>query len=241
MSNVIMRRENRLVVLAGGLGTRLRSIVSDVPKPMAPIHGIPFLQYLLEYWLGQGIQEIILSVGYRSEKIQNYFGNNFCGVPLKYVFEVTPLGTGGAIKNSLSTLNLDFKNTFIINGDTWFEVNLTNFIETTKSLNYPVKMVLKQIANNNRYDGVGLDSSGIINQFGIKNSKETLINGGCYWVDQNFLSNYLKSYSGKFSFEEDVLRQLANEKLLYGHIQDGQFCDIGIPEDYQKIASIIVE
>ena len=74
MSNVIMRRENRLVVLAGGLGTRLRSIVSDVPKPMAPIHGIPFLQYLLEYWLGQGIQEIILSVGYRSDKIQNYFG-----------------------------------------------------------------------------------------------------------------------------------------------------------------------
>jgi D-glycero-alpha-D-manno-heptose 1-phosphate guanylyltransferase len=241
MSNIIMRRENRLVVLAGGLGTRLRSIVSDVPKPMAPIHGIPFLQYLLEYWLGQGIQEIILSVGYRSEKIQNYFGNNFCGVPLKYVFEVTPLGTGGAVKNSLSTLNLDFKNTFIINGDTWFEVNLTNFIETTKSLNYPVKMVLKQIDNNNRYDGVGLDSSGIINQFGIKNSKETLINGGCYWVDQNFLSNYLKSYSGKFSFEEDVLRQLANEKLLYGYIQDGQFCDIGIPEDYQKIGSIIVE
>jgi len=233
------QRESRLIVLAGGLGTRLRSVVNDIPKPMAPIHGLPFLQYLLEYWLGQGIQEIILSVGYRSEKIQNYFGNNFCGVTIRYVFEGSPLGTGGAVKNCLSTLNLDIQNTLIINGDTWFEVNLDFLINDINSTHCPVSVVLKKISNNNRYDGVGLDSSGIINQFGIKNTKETLINGGCYLVNPNFLSNYLKNYPGKFSFEADVLTRLASEKLLYGHIQDGQFCDIGIPEDYEKIGSII--
>ena len=236
-----MKREKRLIVLAGGLGTRLRSVVSDVPKPMAPIQGKPFLEFLLIYWINQGIDLISLSVGYKYKEIKNYFGNSFNGVPLEYIVEKAPLGTGGAIKNCLATPSLDFQNTLIINGDTWFEVDLANFIQTTKSLKYPIKMVLKQINNNNRYDGVGLDSSGAINQFGIKNSKETLINGGCYWVDPNFLSNYMKNHPGKFSFEADVLTQLAHDSLLYGHVQDGQFCDIGIPEDYQNIGSIIAK
>ena len=236
-----MKRENRLIVLAGGLGTRLRSVVSDVPKPMAPIQGKPFLEFLLNYWINQGVDLITLSVGYKYEKIKNHFGNSFNGVLLEYVTEEAPLGTGGAIKNCLATASLDFQNTLIINGDTWFEVDLTSFIQTTRPLKYPVKMVLKQINNNNRYDGVGLDSTGAINQFGIKNSKETLINGGCYWIDPNFLSNYIKNQTGKFSFEADVLTKLAHDGLLCGHVQDGQFCDIGIPEDYQNVGSIIAK
>jgi len=234
-----MKIDKRLIVLAGGLGTRLRSVVNDVPKPMAPIRGIPFLQYLLEYWIGQGIQEVVLSVGYKSGEIKNYFGNIFCGLPLRYAVESSPLGTGGAVRNCLSVINSNAQNTIIINGDTWFEVNLRHLIENIKSINYPVKIVLKKIDNNNRYDGVGFDSSGIINEFGIKNSKEIYINAGCYWVDHDFLSEYLKIYPDKFSFEADVLVKLAKEQLLYGHIQDGQFCDIGIPEDYKKIDSII--
>jgi len=232
--------DNRLIVLAGGLGTRLRNVVSDVPKPMAPINGVPFLEYLLQYWVGQNIQEIILSVGYKSDIVKNYFGNFFCGIPLKYVCENEPLGTGGAVKSCLSAINDDIQNTLIVNGDTWFEVNLSSFIAATNPTIHPVKIALKKIDGNYRYDGVGLDCLGNIERFGIKNTKETLINGGCYWVDPNFLSNYLKRYSGKFSFENDVLTRLAEEKLLYGYVQNGHFCDIGIPEDYQKIGSIIV-
>lgn len=236
-----MIRESRshLIVLAGGLGTRLRSIVNDVPKPMAPIQGKPFLEFLLKYWINQGVDLITLSVGYKHEIIKNYFGNNFNCVPIKYLIEDAPLGTGGAIKNSLATADLGFQNTLIINGDTWFEVNLDIFINDINSSHYPVSIALKKISDNNRYDGVSLDSSGIINQFGIKNTKETFINGGCYLVNPNFLFNYMKNNPGKFSFEADVLVKLANEKLLYGHIQEGLFCDIGIPEDYQNIGSVI--
>jgi NDP-sugar pyrophosphorylase family protein len=100
-------------------------------------------------------------------------------------------------------------------------------------------MVLKLISSNNRYDGVGIDSSGLITQFGQKNTQETLINGGCYAVNPTFLLNYLQNYPTKFSFEVDVLARLAKRQLLYGHIQDGLFCDIGIPEDYENIESII--
>jgi D-glycero-alpha-D-manno-heptose 1-phosphate guanylyltransferase len=236
-----MIRESRshLIVLAGGLGTRLRSIVNDVPKPMAPIQGKPFLEFLLKYWINQGVDLITLSVGYKHEMIKNHFGNNLNCVPIKYVIETAPLGTGGAIKHSLATADLGFQNTLIINGDTWFEVNLDIFINDINSSHYPVSIALTKISDNNRYDGISLDSSGIIYQFGIQNTKETLINGGCYLVNPNFLSDYLKNYSGKFSFEADVLVKLANEKLLYGHIQEGLFCDIGIPEDYQNIGSVI--
>ena len=234
-----MKREKRLIVLAGGLGTRLRSVVSDVPKPMAPIQGKPFLEFLLIYWINQGVDLITLSVGHKYEKIKNYFGNSFNGIPLEYIIEDAPLGTGGAIKKCLATADLIFQNTLIVNGDTWFEVNLGNFIDDINTSHYPVSMALKKISDNNRYDGVGVDASGAINKFGIKNTKQTLINGGCYYVDPNFLLSYLKTYPNKFSFEVDVLTKLASENLLYGHIQEGFFCDIGIPQDYQNIGSIL--
>jgi D-glycero-alpha-D-manno-heptose 1-phosphate guanylyltransferase len=234
-----MKRKKRLIVLAGGLGTRLRSVVSDVPKPMAPIKGKPFLEFLLNYWINQGVDLITLSVGHKYEKIKNHFGNSFNGVPLEYVIEEAPLGTGGAIKKCLATADFGFQNTLIVNGDTWFEVNLGNFIDDQNTSHYPVSMALKKISENNRYDGVGVDASGAINKFGIKNTKQTLINGGCYCVDPNFLMNYLKTYPNKFSFEVDVLTKLASENLLYGYIQEGLFCDIGIPQDYQNIGSIL--
>jgi D-glycero-alpha-D-manno-heptose 1-phosphate guanylyltransferase len=238
---MIKDSRNHLIVLAGGLGTRLSAVVNAVPKPMAPVQGKPFLEFLLNYWINQGVDLITLSVGYKHEKIKNHFGNSFNGIPLEYVVEEVPLGTGGAIKNCLATADLRFQNTLIVNGDTWFEVNLGNFIDDLHSSHYPVSMVLKKISNNNRYDGVGIDASGAINKFGIKNTKETLINGGCYCVDPNFLLNYLKAYPSRFSFEVDVLTNLANENLLYGHIQEGLFCDIGIPEDYQNVGSIIAK
>ena len=85
------------VILAGGLGTRLRSVISDLPKPMAPINGRPFLEYLICYWIGQGINHFVLSVGYLHQAIIGYFGNQFKGACIDYVIEESPLGTGGGL------------------------------------------------------------------------------------------------------------------------------------------------
>ena len=89
------------IVLAGGLGTRLKSVVQDIPKPMAPVAGHPFLSYVLKYLHGQGIREVVLSIGYRGEVIQNYFQDQYAGMTLKYAVEETPLGTGGAIRAAM--------------------------------------------------------------------------------------------------------------------------------------------
>ena len=114
------------IVLAGGLGTRLKSVVSNVPKPMAPIGDKPFLEYILKYLKKNGITRAILSVGYKSEIIEEYFGNNFEGIDLVYSVEKEPLGTGGAIKKAMSKVKSN--QVYIINGDTFFDINLKSLI-----------------------------------------------------------------------------------------------------------------
>ena len=111
------------IILAGGLGTRLKSVVSDVPKPMAPIQSTPFLEIVINYWINQGIKRIILSVGYMSDIIINHFGKSFKDISIEYVDEVSPLGTGGALKNVLNKLIINDP-FLVINGDTFFEVDL---------------------------------------------------------------------------------------------------------------------
>jgi len=110
------------IILVGGFGTRLSHIVSDVPKPMIPVNGKPFLKYLFDYLLKNGVTYIILAVGYKSEIIQKYFGDDYKGISITYSVENTPLGTGGAIKKALDCCNEKY--VFIVNGDTYFDVDL---------------------------------------------------------------------------------------------------------------------
>jgi len=115
------------IILAGGLGTRLKGVISDIPKPMAPVANQPFLKYLLDYLKKQGIKKVILSVGYKYEIIQNFFGNNYSDLELIYSIENTPLGTGGGIRLAINHLTSD--KTFIVNGDTFYDVNLPQMEE----------------------------------------------------------------------------------------------------------------
>ncbi|MCK4701226.1 MAG: NTP transferase domain-containing protein, partial [Bacteroidales bacterium] len=110
------------IILAGGLGTRLKSVISDIPKPMAPIHGKPFLEYLLSYLVKFKIKKAVLSVGYKYQNIFDYFGNNYKGMKLSYAIEDMPLGTGGGIRNAMDQINND--HFFLLNGDTFYEVDL---------------------------------------------------------------------------------------------------------------------
>jgi len=230
---------NEMLVLAGGFGTRLKSVVSDVPKPMAPVSGRPFLEYLLDYWVDQGVRRFVLSVGYKGDSIKEHFGTCYRNTEVSYVHESSPLGTGGAIRMALQQIHWNGDHILLANGDTWFEGDLTALAHAASQHNKPVTIALKAIEFNNRYGGVTIDDSGLITAFGVESQKKCLINAGCYLLDIQALSGALRAYPEQFSFEEDMLKPLAAQKQVASSIQNNVFLDIGIPADYQKAAEII--
>jgi len=215
------------IVLAGGLGTRLQSVVSDVPKPMAPIGDKPFLEFILKYLKRNGITRVVLSVGYKWETIQEYFGNNFEDIELVYSVENEPLGTGGAIHMAMKLVQE--QEVFIINGDTFFDIDIAKLSLEGES---KLQLSLKPMVDFDRYGCVEVDSRDNVTDFTEKTYRKSgNINGGIYLVLNNIFDDF--ELSDKFSFEE--LMQNNIEKLqISAKIFDNYFIDIGIPEDYKK-------
>ncbi|EAI2374796.1 NTP transferase domain-containing protein [Campylobacter coli] len=213
------------IVLAGGLGTRLRSVVQDLPKPMAPINGKPFLAFVLEYLKKQGITEIILSVSYKYELIQEYFKDKFYGIKIHYNIEKELLGTGGAIKDALKLVK---KEAYVLNGDTFFDIDLKKLVLNSSK----ICIALKQMQNFDRYGTVNVDEQGIVTSFEEKVfKKQGLINGGIYLLKKDIFDEF--SLEKKFSFEE-FLQENYKSLKIQTQIFDDYFIDIGIPEDYRR-------
>lgn len=214
------------IVLAGGLGTRLRSVVVDLPKPMAPIGDKPFLEYILKYLQKNGITRVILSVGYKWESIKEYFGNNYDGLKLIYSVEDEPLGTGGAIKKAMNQV----KNSqvYIINGDTFFDVDLKNLILEDNS---KLILSLKRMKDFDRYGCVESDDN-LVTAFIEKGYRDIgNINGGIYLASRDIFNKY--DLDEKFSFEEFMQNSIQELKITSKSF-DNYFIDIGIPEDYAR-------
>jgi len=219
------------IVLAGGLGTRLRSCINDIPKPMAQVNGKPFLFYLLRYLKKQNINRVILSVGYKHEIISDYFGSTFLDMSLIYSIENTPLGTGGAISLALKKCN--DKNIFILNGDTYFPVSLSKLKENQKQTGAEITIALKKMNNASRYGIVGLEKNSLITSFSEKGTASlTLINGGVSLIDKEKFEK--RHFAKKYSFEKDYLEKIVQQKCISGIAYDSYFLDIGIPESYEK-------
>jgi len=224
------------IILAGGFGTRLQSVIKDVPKPMAPINGKPFLQYLLDYLCTQNITKIIFSVFYQHETIIKYFKNNYKGLLLEYVIDEKPLGTGGAIKNALAKTNA--KNIFIINGDTFLELDYKKMHAAHIQNGAKLTIAVKEIINADRYGTVKITKDNIIEKFlPPKKIKIGNINVGVYLVNVETLRSLLKNLPEKFSFENEFLTTYANTSELYAFKTKNFFIDIGIPEDYANFSS----
>lgn len=219
------------IVLAGGLGTRLKEITKDIPKPMVDINGRPFLEYLLDYLQKQGVQKVVLSVGYKWEIIHRYFGDKFKDINIDYSIEDEPLGTGGAIKLAIQkTINNDV---YILNGDTYFDVNLPSLYAFHKEKNSPLTISLKPMINFDRYGSIEIDTDGKILSFSEKKYKDYgLINGGVYLLNIDFFKSL--KLPDKFSFEKDFLEVYYKQNSFFGKIFDSYFIDIGIPQDYEK-------
>lgn len=230
------------IILAGGLGTRLHSVIQNIPKPMAPVRGRPFLEHLLDYWRVQGITRFILSVGYLAEIIQSHFGDQYHNCTVDYVVEACPLGTGGGIRQVLNQITLQQTRVVLINGDTWFTVDLPKLVQDAdRDDNLPITIALKQLHQNDRYGSVKIDDHHRVKQFSAHATDGALINGGCYLLDVPAVTTSLRSYPDQFSLERDYLEAMAIKGKVGASIQDGIFLDIGVPTDYQRAEQIIGE
>lgn len=221
------------IILAGGFGTRLKSVVNDLPKPMAPICNKPFLMYLLVHLKKQGFQKVVLSVGYKHEKIIEYFGNEYLGIKIFYAIENEPLGTGGAIAFALKLC--ENEQVAILNGDTFFEVNLAEMEKAHLQNGADLSIGIKKMQEFDRYGTIEYNSSYKLTAFLEKEYKtEGYINAGVYLIRKNFLNEL--HLPPKFSFEKEVMEAHYKDKKFYVYEKDSHkyFIDIGIPDDYAK-------
>jgi D-glycero-alpha-D-manno-heptose 1-phosphate guanylyltransferase len=219
------------IILAGGFGTRLRSVLADVPKPMAPIHGKPFLAYLIDYLKTQGITDIILSVHYLREQIEAYFKESYAGIHVRYAIEEQPLGTGGAIVKSLELVD-PTQPVFVLNGDTFLKINYRGMLAIHQRSEAIMTMALRKIADCSRYGVVSTENNHAIGFQEQGSSAPGLINAGVYLMSPALLHG--KRRLEPFSFERDFLfPQIALLKPRV-YLADDYFIDIGIPADYER-------
>lgn len=222
------------IVLAGGFGTRLAGIVKDVPKPMAPVAGHPFLEYVLDLLLAQGVDQVVIAVCHKKECIINHFGTSYRGVAISYSEENTPLLTGGAIKKALEQCHEE--RVFVLNGDTFFDVDLKSLREFSKTRDMPIVIAVKELTNFSRYGTIDLSGNGIVSGFAEKHPcVRGFINGGIY----DICRSALQGYPEVFSFEEVCMPEMINARKAGGVLFDGFFIDIGVPEDYTKAQKIL--
>ena len=223
------------IILAGGLGTRLREVVKDLPKPMAPINGKPFLYYIFKWLKQYPVRKIIISAGYKSESIIEYFGRSFMDIPIGYAIEEKPLGTGGGIRFAL--LETTGKDILVINGDTYFPVDIQSFFNKHFATSGKISIALKKMNNFSRYGTVKCNNDDIVRFNEKKFCSEGLINGGIYIINRDFIES--RNLPVSFSFEEEVLEKEAGSMLLKCMVFNNEFIDIGIPEDYNRAASLL--
>jgi D-glycero-alpha-D-manno-heptose 1-phosphate guanylyltransferase len=226
------------VILAGGLGTRLRDAVPELPKCMAPVGGRPFIHYVTDYFRKAGITHFIFALGYKSTYFEEFFATAFPqsaisgapGVTYSVSLEQEPLGTGGAIRQACTQAKTD--TALILNGDTFFGVDLAALSAFHTQKNADCSLSLKPMRNFDRFGVVELDGEQAVATFREKQHYTAgLINGGVYALNlPRFLAEGLPE---KFSFEKDYLE--TGHRRLYGLVQDSYFIDIGIPEDYRRV------
>lgn len=228
------------IILAGGLGTRLRSAVPDLPKPMAPLDGRPFLEHQMDYWIGQGVRRFILSVGYKHELIEKHFGTSYRSAEVTYAVEAAPLGTGGGLLLALDRAPASGP-WLVLNGDTFFDVNLAELRRFHEAKQAQITLSLFPVESNTRYTGVEIDEEQRITRLkAASDGRRQFINGGVSLLGESALFGLPYRVGDRASFESDILeRALQVGKRLYGYSSRGKFIDIGVPEDYARAADLL--
>lgn len=213
----------------GGLGTRLRAVVSDVPKPLAPVAGRPFLAWLLDHLAANGMRHVVLAAGYLGELVVDSIGNDWCGMRVDYSVESTPLGTGGAVRQACGMLK--GKAAHVLNGDTFLRYDMHALERATSRAGATLGMALARVDNVARYGAVMREGERVA---GFKEKGESgpgYINAGSYYLTSAAI--HALPSEPAFSFETQVLAPLTTEGKVCGFDATSEFIDIGVPEDYR--------
>ena len=228
------------IILAGGMGTRLRDAVPDLPKPMAPVGGRPFLEHQLDYWIRQGVSRFVLSVGYRHEAIIEYFGTRYKEAELDYAIEQTPLGTGGGLLLAAEKLGRDAR-FLLLNGDTYFAVDFTALAAFAEANDADWCFSLFRANEADRYMGMEISTQGQITSLKSGTGQvDRLANGGVYWVHPRALRGSGFALGAKASLEDDIVpAAMASGQRMFGREFPGIFIDIGVPEDYNRAHALL--
>lgn len=217
------------IILAGGFGTRLRPVVPNLPKPMAPVAGRPFLEILLLSLARKNFGRVVLSLGFMSEKVVEYFGDRFANMELVYEIEDTPLGTGGAIRRALERCSAD--HVFVFNGDTYLDVEASEVEAHWLAQRVPI-IVAREVPDTTRYGRIDTLHNRVL-RFREKGlAGPGLINAGCYVLPIAILDEF--PFGGTFSLEADFLAKAVTQQRFDVFVTKGQFIDIGIPEDFVR-------
>lgn len=221
------------IILAGGFGTRLQTVVKEVPKPLAPISGKPFLFWLVTYLQQQGVTNFIFSLGYLHQQVEDFLNEEFPNLKYDCVVEKEPLGTGGAIKLCLN--KVVEKDVIIINGDTFFNLNIKDFFAFYQKTKSNCTIALTPMSNFDRYGSVTLNEQNIVEHFNEKKyCTQGFINTGILALDKHIFLEKTQHLPQNFSYEKDFLEPNISQIKVTGYIAAGYFIDIGIPEDYYQ-------
>lgn len=219
------------IILAGGLGTRLRGIISDVPKPLAPIAGRPFLAWLLEHLARQGVTSATLCVHYQWEKIRDYFASHPAPFSIDFSVEKTPLGTGGAMALGMSHV-WDDQPVFVLNGDTFVSLDFRKMVEQHVGSGAPLSLALRLVEDTSRYGRVRVENYTVTAFMAGLPGEVGLINAGVYVMSPRLFAG--RALPEAFSFERDFVPKYMDELKPRAFIASDYFIDIGVPDDYVR-------
>jgi D-glycero-alpha-D-manno-heptose 1-phosphate guanylyltransferase len=217
------------IILAGGFGTRLRLVVPDCPKPMAPIAGRPFLEILLGSLSHKGFKRVVLSLGFMASKIVAHFGDHFAGMEIVYVIEDSPLGTGGAVRLAMDQCKAD--HLFVFNGDTFLDLEVGAVEQQWRQCHHPI-MLGREVPDTARYGRLIIEQGHVIGFTEKGVTGPGIINAGCYVFDSKQLASF--EVNTAFSLETDYLAKAVSQSTFDLFVTTGQFIDIGVPEDFLR-------
>jgi D-glycero-alpha-D-manno-heptose 1-phosphate guanylyltransferase len=225
------------IILAGGKGSRLKSVVNDRPKPLADVNGRPFLEHLMDSLVLQGCSHFVLSVGYKGDMVKKHFGSSYFDVPISYAEEKKPLGTGGAAMKAQVKLkeNSPF---LIINGDTYFSIEIDKFIKFFNDTRADLAIALFPAQESGRYGRVQVKANGsIFAGFEEKAAIGEPANGGFFAARYNIFSGFKAPFK-MWSLEADFMPELVkNGRKITGCTFEAEFFDIGLPRDYLEFCA----
>ncbi len=218
------------IVLVGGLGTRLRAELVDLPKPLAPVAGRPFLAFLLDQLAAGGLRRTILASGHLADKVESAIGHRWHGMEIVYSVEDEPLGTGGAV--ALAAHQLLGGCAHIANGDTFLHFELRSLQRAVEETDAALGMALARVPEVGRYGAVEV-LGGRVSAFREKGGHGPgTVNAGSYFLTPEAIAAFPQRKV--FSFEEDVLLPMANAGRVAVLVDTSDFIDIGVPEDYRN-------